>query len=150
MNCASCGKEINERQRYAGDLCQGCYNYFRNGGTINPLPKKGVITKDYRGYVVCHICGKAYRRLGSHVKESHNMTIAEYKERFGLCRCTKTTETNYSHHMSELALKYEMPQRLLIVGKPTRIQKGQRVRLGKKTRLQERINKQNRYNLSVI
>lgn len=149
MNCTSCNKKINGKT-YPDGLCQGCYRYFKSGGTINPLPQKGVIEKDYRGYIVCHICGKAYKRLGSHIKESHDMTIAEYKEDFGLCNRTKTTETNYSKHMSELAIKYEMPQRLLVVGMATRIKKGQKhMRLGKKIRLQETIDKRNRKAVKV-
>ena len=74
MKCRECGR--NTEKSYSG-MCQSCYNYFRNGGTINPLPDKGRIEYDAHGKVICHICGKAYTRLGSHVRESHNMTIEE-------------------------------------------------------------------------
>jgi hypothetical protein len=142
--CQSCNKDITKDNRYGG-YCQSCYKYFRDGGTVNPLPPKGVITKDERGYVVCHICGKAYKRLGSHIKESHSMCIAEYKERFELCNNAKTTEANYSEHMHELAYKYNMPERLKQVGQATRIKKGERdKRLGKKVRLQECIERSKR------
>lgn len=142
--CKFCGKDTSHDNRYYG-YCQGCYNYFRNGGTVNPLPPKGVIAKDYRGCVVCHICGRAYRRLGSHAKESHGLTIAEYKEQFGLCNNAKTTEINYSNHMHELAYKYNMPDRLQATGKATQIKVGEKDRrLGKPVRLQECIDKRNR------
>lgn len=148
MTCSKCGKPID--RSYAG-MCQGCYRYYREGGTDNPLPKLGKIEYDYRGYVVCHICGRAYKRLGSHIKESHNMTITEYKAKFELCNNAKTTEANYSEHMHNLAYKYNMPQRLQITGYPTRIKKGQRdMRLGKKVRLQECLDRSERYKKEIM
>lgn len=140
MVCESCGKPIDGKNY--GRFCQGCYIYFRNGGTINPIPEIGRIVRDARGYVVCHLCGKSYKRLGSHIRESHQLTIDEYKETFGLCRCSKTTESAYSLKMRENAYKNGMPQRLIIAGKNTRIQAGQTdKRKGKKTRLEEQLNK---------
>lgn len=146
MKCSKCGKHTNAS--YSG-MCQGCYNYYRNGGTENPLPPLGVIAYDDRGYVICHICGRAYKRLGSHIKESHGMSIAEYKAKFELCNKAKTTEANYSVLMHNLAYKYEMPKRLQEVGKTTRFKRGEKVRLGKKVRLQECINKSERYKKEV-
>lgn len=148
MNCSQCNKHID---RSYGGMCQGCYNYFRNGGTVNELPEAGRITYDYRGYVVCHICGRAYKRLGSHIKESHNMSIAEYKAEFELCNNARTTEKNYSEHMHDLAYKYDMPKRLQVTGYPTRIKQGQRdKRLGKKARLQECLDRSARYKKEVV
>lgn len=141
MTCSKCGKPITKSY---GGLCQGCYNYYKDGGTENPLPQKGVIAYDSRGYVVCHICGRAYKRLGSHIKESHNMNIAKYKEQFELCANAKTTENNYSQHMHNLAYKHKMPQRLIQMGEATRFHKGDKTRLGKKTRLQESLMKKAR------
>ena len=120
LHCKGCGKETP--RSYAG-FCQGCYLYFRNGGEINSLPPKGTIAYDSRGYVICHICGRAYKRLGSHVKESHKMTIAEYKEKFGLCNNSRTTEKSYSVQMSNYAIQNHMGDQLRIVGVNTRIKK---------------------------
>lgn len=145
MNCSKCGKPISGKI-YPDETCQACYNYYHKGGTDNPLPKLGKVAHDHRGYVICHICGRAYKRLGSHIRESHEMTIAEYKEKFELCNNAKTTERNYSVHMHDLAYKYDMPKRLKIMGEPTRIKKGQRdMRLGKKVRLQECLDRSERY-----
>lgn len=141
MNCKKCGKHTN--RSYAG-MCQSCYRYYHDGGTDNPLPELGKVEYDHRGYVVCHICGRAYKRLGSHIKESHNMNIAEYKAKYELCRNARTTEKNYSQHMHNLAYKYDMPQRLKEAGKITRFKKGSKIRLGKKVRLQECIDKARR------
>ena len=146
--CSLCGKSIG--RLYPGGTCQGCYNYFRQGGTVNPIPNRGEITLDERGFVICHICGRAYKRLGSHIKESHNLTIAEYKEVFGLCNNAKTTEHSYSMKMRENAYRNEMPKRLEQAGMNTRIKCGEKtLRLGKKSRLQECLDRHNRYLKSV-
>lgn len=142
--CSKCGKTT--ARLYPDKTCQGCYNYFRKGGTINPTPRHGEITRDVRGFVICHICGRAFKRLGSHIKESHNLTILQYKEMFGLCNNAKTTEYTYSQHMRGLAYRYNMPQRLQEAGVETRVKKGdKRLRLGKKVRLQECLDRSKRY-----
>ena len=141
MICTSCGKFF-EGRKYPNGLCQSCYKYFQDGGTINELPPAGKVARDKRGYVICHICGKAYKRLGSHIKESHSMTIKEYKEMFGLCNRAKTTEREYSMRMRVFAYKNGMPERLIKAGEETRIRKGDTsMRKGKAVRLQEVINK---------
>jgi hypothetical protein len=141
--CKECGKIIEDKS-YSG-MCQGCYNYFRKGGTVNPLPEHGRIKHDATGKVICHICGRAYTRLGSHVKESHDMTIEEYKEKFGLCKRAKTTEGCYSSTMRNHAMNNNMNERLLRAGRSTRIKKGQvDMRKGKKVCLQEILEKRDR------
>lgn len=143
--CSECGKPITSRF-YPGKTCQGCYKYFLKGGTINPLPEKGAVEYDNKGCVVCHICGRAYKRLGSHVKESHGMTVAEYKDAFGLCNNARTTEHVYSLHMRALAYRHKMPQMLQEVGKGTRIKLGDKhLRYGKKSRLQECLNRSKKH-----
>lgn len=118
-------------------MCQGCYHYFSDGGQIHRLPQYATIQYDDRGYVICHICGRSYKRLGSHVKESHQISIAEYKEEFGICNKTKTTESTYSLKMSELAITNNMPERLSKTGVNTRFKIGDKTRLGVKIKTQE-------------
>ena len=143
MNCPQCGKSIPNR--HYGGLCQGCYKYFKNGGKIHDIPAAGTIAYDEQGKVICHICVISFVRLGSHIKENHEMTIDEYKERFGLCKRTKTTEKSYSDTMSRYAKNNGMDQQILQAGKTTRIQKGQvDKRKGKKVRLQEILDKRKR------
>lgn len=142
MFCKECGKFTD--RSYAG-MCQGCYNYFKNGGTVNPLPEHGRIKYDEDGKVICHICGRAYTRLGSHVRESHDMTIEEYKNEFGLCKRTKTTESSYSRMMHNYAKENKFDEKLIIIGQATRIKKGQTdMRKGKKVCLQEILEKRDR------
>lgn len=146
--CSSCGKTCYSDKILPNRLCEGCYNYFRKGGTISPLPPHGTIAHDHRGYVICHICGRAYVRLGSHVKESHGMSISEYKEKFGLCENSRTTEYSYSQTMSDYAIQNGMDKQLAEVGRDTKIRKGERdKRLGKKIRLQESLDKKKKTEL---
>ena len=73
------------------------------------------------------------------------MTKKEYKEKFGLCKRAKTTESSYSHMMHNYAKEYKMDERLLVVGQATRIQPGQTdMRKGKKVCLQEILEKRDR------
>ena len=68
------------------------------------------------------------------------MTIKEYKENFGLCNNSKTTETGYSQMMHDYAYQYNMPEQLRITGENTRIKPGEtHLKLGKPLRLQGRI-----------
>lgn len=142
--CSLCGKSIE--RIYPRCTCQGCYNYFRQGGTVNQIPNRGEISLDERGFVVCHICGRAYKRLGSHIKESHGLTITEYKAMFGLCNNAKTTEHSYSMKMRDSAYRNGMPQRLQQAGINTRVKSGDKtLRFGKKSRLQECLDRSKRY-----
>lgn len=140
MNCGQCGKLITSK-RYKG-LCQSCYQYFKKGGVIHDLPEAGTIAYDDQGKIICHICGKSFVRLGSHIKDSHGLTVVEYKERFGLCNSAKITGKSYSDTMRKHAKVNGMDQQLLEAGKSTRIQKGDtHLRKGKKVRLQEILRK---------
>ena len=47
-------------------------------------PHYGEVIKNPDGTLVCHICGKSFRKLGSHVYMSHDMTSREYKIMYGL------------------------------------------------------------------
>ena len=144
MFCRECGKYIS-RKIFPNCTCQGCYNYFRKGGIIHPIPECGRIEHDINGKVICHICGRAFTRLGSHIKESHSMSIKEYKEKFGLCANARTTESNYSKTMRKLAYDNNMDKQLLEVGKNTRIKRNDNtLRKGKEVRLQEILDKKNR------
>ena len=46
--------------------------------------KHGVIEYTDQGKPICHICGKAFNKLGTHVYYTHNMLMRDYKKKFGL------------------------------------------------------------------
>ena len=140
MICSKCGKVTS---RLINSQCQGCYLYFKRGGIVHDvLPKRGEIMRDANGLVVCHICGRSFARLGSHAKESHGMTIEEYKAEFGLNTRAKTTSDEYSSMMRRLAFEYDMDKNLVLWGKKTRIKRGTHGRrLGKPSREQDKLRR---------
>ena len=58
--------------------------YHKNGGKDNPLPQNGEIKLDDRDFPICHICGRAYKKLLTHVWQMHDMSEKEYKKKFEL------------------------------------------------------------------
>lgn len=44
----------------------------------------GKVTYNMDGLPKCEICGKVFRRIGCHVRHSHNMTAREYRLKYGL------------------------------------------------------------------
>ncbi|WP_405573622.1 MucR family transcriptional regulator [Streptomyces phaeochromogenes] len=49
--------------------------------------------------VICHVCGRAFRSLGSHVR-AHGMTAAEYRQEFGLLRTRALSARSFSQEQS--------------------------------------------------
>lgn len=141
MICKKCG---NDSLGNWGGVCQRCYRYFKDGGKEYPLPPVGEIRRGENGKVVCHICGRAFSKLGSHVNQVHDMTIREYKDKFSLCHRSKTTDRAYSEKMHKHNLENSMDKKILEYGMSTRIKKGDKLRKGKKGTIQESLMKSNR------
>lgn len=139
--CEECNREIKVKYGYNMNkiLCQTCYTYYKNGGKIHELPQKGEIKYDDRGYPICHICGKAYKKLLAHVWQVHNITEKEYKKQFGLdlhngisCQDTKeklrkAVEKHYDKVVKE---------NLIIKGQKTRFKVNHKGRTKDKVSLQ--------------
>lgn len=116
--------------------CQTCRKYFKNGGIIHPLPEKGVIAKDERGYVICHICGKAYYKLSEHIHRKHHLSDIEYKEIFGICNSTVLACADYIEVMRQHTKENGTSKYLV---ETFRFKKGINSRKGQERKLQEKI-----------
>lgn len=124
--CLSCG---SYEKSYAG-YCQKCYTYFHTKG-FKEFPSKygkvckveDVNSKQY-GMIICHICGKAFTKLQSHIYYVHNLSKPEYCKQFGLDNKALLTESTYNKKMSDLAYKYNMDEQVKKVGEKTRFKKG--------------------------
>lgn len=46
--------------------------------------EKGKLHYDSEGKVICHICGRSFHSLDQHINMSHEETVSEYKQKFGL------------------------------------------------------------------
>lgn len=123
--CSICGTAL-PHNRY-GDLCQSCYVYFRNGGILYPKPLVGVVATNEKGEFICHICGKAYAKLGSHIVQSHGLPIKEYKKKFSLADSTSLCEKELKEHLRQSVIdNYDkvVTENLTNKGSASRFKKG--------------------------
>jgi len=50
-----------------------------------PFRTRGEIDRYFRGKTIkCLLCGRRFRRLGGHLASKHNVSVDEYRSRFGL------------------------------------------------------------------
>lgn len=99
--------------------------------TTNTLPNYGEIIYDKEGKPICHICGKSFKKLMSHVHQKHGLSAREYKIEFGL----ETTKSIMCKESIELARKRNLEnydkvvvQNLVSKGGETRFKKGNKGR----------------------
>ena len=101
--CEFCG-EISDT---TGKYCQKCYWYLKKHPEGRyPLPNPGEIVYATNGDPICHICGMAYRKLGSHIVQKHHLTQNEYREKFKLYHNTKLSNQEYKDLMKKYNNRY--------------------------------------------
>lgn len=127
IKCKSCG---SIDKNYAG-YCQKCYTYFCTNqykeykdcieyGKLSKVTEEG----NQYGMPICHICGKAFTKLQSHIYNAHKMSKKEYCEMFGLDNKVRMTTDTYNKIMRDYALQYNMDEQVKRVGVNTRFRKG--------------------------
>lgn len=139
--CELCGLTktgVYYSEQFDKSLCRKCYNYEKKH-PVHPLPEKGEIAYDNEGKLICHICGRAFKKLASHAYNGHKITASEYKKMFGLnnkegllIESTKEKLREYSKVNYEIVVK----ENLLSKGEKTRFKKGCSGRTKDKVRLQ--------------
>lgn len=85
--CNLCGDTQSKRyinNKKHGLLCMKCYQRERKNPTVYTKPNYGEIKLNEDGKPICHICGKAYNKLLTHVWQIHGLSAREYKKEFGL------------------------------------------------------------------
>ena len=101
--CTECGQTHNR----TAPLCQRCYMYFRKHPQgYYPIPPKGSLSFATNGDPICHECGGAYSKLGNHIRQVHDMTIIEYKDKHNLLHNTQLTSEKYKTKMRNYTKKY--------------------------------------------
>lgn len=130
--CEFCGKS-NLRTKFskyfAKTLCDSCLLMFKKYPFVR-IPMAGQLEYDEAGNILCHVCGRGFKKLSEHIQNKHNMTNKEYKEIFGLNRTAKLTGKNFISpvNLREIDItKYSIN---------TRIKKGEKIAEGKTKRLQ--------------
>ena len=119
--CQFCGG-INKT---TGKYCNTCYSYLRRHpeGRYS-LPPKGVVYYAPNGDVICHICGEAQRKLGSHIAYRHHMSQNEYRDMFELYHNTRLSNSEYINNMSQINNRHKdkvVKENLIKCGVNTRI-----------------------------
>ena len=119
--CQFCGG-VNKT---TGKYCNTCYGYLRKHpeGRYS-LPPKGVVHYAPNGDVICHICGEAQRKLGSHIAYRHHMSQNEYRDMFELYHNTRLSNYEYINNMSKINNKHKdkvVKENLIKCGINTRI-----------------------------
>jgi predicted transcriptional regulator len=69
-----------------------------------PAPAVSVRRSVRPGHLVCLMCGKPQKMLKRHLAARHELTPAEYRERFGLKPDYPMTAPNYAKQRREVAL----------------------------------------------
>ena len=119
--CQFCGG-VNKT---TGKYCNTCYGYLRKHPEGRyPLPPKGMVHYAPNGDTICHICGEAQRKLGSHIAHRHHMSQNEYRDMFELYHNTRLSNYEYINNMSQINNKYKdkvVKENLIKCGVNTRI-----------------------------
>lgn len=130
--------------------CQVCYNYFiQQSKNIYPVPPYGEIWYADNGDCICPLCGKAFRKLGRHFNQSHNMSSDEAHKFFGWDRNAKATNVSYRKLMQQKLQKKCVVINLLKKGQATRYAPGASGRTKNKVsamtlhRLKQQFKKEN-------
>lgn len=58
------------------------------------------------GKIQCHICGNLYDHVGAHVFHAHNITVKDYREKFGLAYTTALVSESHRLHLKERTLEW--------------------------------------------
>lgn len=128
MICPHCNEEIERSYLKSRTICQACYLYINRGGVFHALPDAGTIVTDEEGNVICHLCGQAHNKLGSHIANKHRITTSEYKEMFDIPqRGVSLASHSHQEKMRAYNRQYReqvVHQNLLHGGSATRFQAG--------------------------
>jgi hypothetical protein len=133
MRCSVCGKDEIEVRRMIkspkyGNICSVCYQRANASPKVFEKPPYGEIGYDPEGKPICHICGRSYKKLISHVIQQHHISQEEYKIQFGLDKgkgimCEESIQIARKRNKEN----YEkvVKGNLLEKGKETRFEEGQ-------------------------
>ena len=73
--CEICGRS-NNRTKYKEEfdmiLCDSCVIMCKKY-KFHYIPPLGEIHYDDKGNIICHICGRSFKKLTEHIKFKHNM-----------------------------------------------------------------------------
>lgn len=111
--CEICGKS-NSRTRYTERfdmiLCDSCLLMCKKH-EFHYIPPKGEVHYDNKGSIICHVCGRSFKKLSEHIRTKHHMDKDAYKAKFGLNRSAKLTGTNFIPNVTNDITQYNLNTR---------------------------------------
>ena len=96
--CDVCGRsnyKTKYRDKFEMTLCDSCLLMCKRY-KFHYIPPLGEIHYDEEGNMICHVCGRSFKKLSEHIRAKHHMTNGEYKKKFELNRTAKLTGTNFT------------------------------------------------------
>ena len=121
--CGLCGNSYTS----GGYYCVTCYEYLRKHPEgIYPQPNIGEILYAPNGDPVCHICRRAYRKLGNHIQFFHHISQEDYRETYGLHHSTQLSNEDYIKTMRDYNKQYYdlvVGENLIEGGRSTRLKR---------------------------
>ena len=126
--CKKCGEKLRPYEKNMQGYCQACYKYFvTDKKKVYPLPPLGEITYAPNGDVICPLCGRAFGKLGSHIRYFHKLDPKEVYTKVGWDRDPHATSNKYKEKMRS-HITEELKQDLIERGKNTRFKAGHKGR----------------------
>lgn len=132
MKCEECGKGSKTfySSQFEKILCCNCLSMYKSH-PVNDIPENGQVAYDKEGRIICHICGRAFKKVLSHARQRHGIDSIEYKKMFGLdvTKGLASEETKEKLRRS-VAENYDkvVKQNLINNGEKTRFKEGDRGR----------------------
>lgn len=142
--CIIYNSEIINKKSYK--FCsKKCRDKFHNKKNYNSEKQRFYLDrkrqKNTEGLIQCSICGKYYKFLDPHLRQTHKMSVKEYKEEYGINR-SRGLITNEIKKIKRDYVKETYPKiienNLIKKGKKTRFVKGDKT-LGKYKRREETL-----------
>lgn len=128
--CESCGTtegKIRVSPKFDKTLCDSCYQSYCRSSFVHELPVYGETTQNEEGHYICHICGRAFKKLMSHAVQTHHLTEHEYKLKFGLYSSVGLCAPSTKEKLKKAVYKHYpvvIHKNLVIEGEETQFKKG--------------------------
>lgn len=123
-HCKVCGEALKPYEKHMQGMCQPCYKYFKvDKKKVYPLPPLGEMTHAENGDIICPLCGRAFAKLGAHIKYFHKLDPVEVYIKVGWDRTPHATSKKYQDKMRGY-IREDITLQLIENGKGTRFKKG--------------------------
>jgi len=130
-NCKICGKQLpNCRFRtFCSKKCRNKSYYIKNEKKNAEWTRRRddkIASIPAKNKLQCQVCGKWYRKVGSHVWQKHKMSAREYREAYGFDVKKGQLPDDLKKLKADYAKENETMNNVIEGGKKYRFKKGQK------------------------